>query len=235
MLGAVSLLTWFLFALFFNLFVGHVRDGIEAFGLEEGLRQAIPAMRNSTFELDSAMSWFLFLLGLIFSLIALIDKYASDDPYPGYGKRSRALELFEENLRALRERANERQDEIKAEYIERGDNLLKLAAADLQNHKGTITFLRSRIKNQFPEYCEYYEKTFKSLVDSYRETNRKLRQTNPPAYFSEALELHWNQYDGATELENLDKEFKKVERAVDSLKKRWPQIRSDIMTSGETM
>ena len=45
------------------------------------------------FSIADAESWFLFALGIGFAVIAAIDAFAFDDPYPGYGKR---VEIFKE-------------------------------------------------------------------------------------------------------------------------------------------
>ena len=53
---------------------------------------ALKTFTAHPFALAAFQSWILFAMGLFFWLVAAVDGFKMDDPYPGYGKISRKHE-----------------------------------------------------------------------------------------------------------------------------------------------
>ena len=80
---------WVIFVIYYNLGIAFTRDNLEQ---AMGGNFQVGKFFRDTFNLDHYQnyeSWFLFLLGVIFAIVALIDGVASDDLYFGYGKVDR--------------------------------------------------------------------------------------------------------------------------------------------------
>ena len=75
-----------------HAFAAHYRDAMAAVGEDRALGAAIAALRAAPWNLDNLNSYYLFAMGLFFSLFSIYKGATFDDPYPGYGPMSRRHE-----------------------------------------------------------------------------------------------------------------------------------------------
>ena len=109
MLGVLS---YVMVALALNLAIAHYRDVAQISSAQADV-QAVQAMLSAPFGLRDLQSWLLLGMGAFFSVLACIDGFKFDDPYPGYGRKHRELvacqddrdNLRTETLRATRVRS----------------------------------------------------------------------------------------------------------------------------------
>jgi len=239
--GILTFIFWVSLALYFNLFVGHVRDGVDAFGLNgvgggpSGLQTAVQTIRDMPLYLNNAFSYFLLVLGFIFSLIALLDKFASNDPYPDYGDKSAALSLFEEDLQGLKDEANTDRNNLQLKAIEEGEVFLRNTELDLRKDKQTATYIKDKVEKRYPAYCEYYKNAFQGIIDAYRTANSAHRDTPSPTYFDSPINLSWERIDAQDELNSINLKINNLERSVKQLNQRWPETQTKILALGETL
>jgi len=80
--GWLSPVIFMTIAVLFAAFVGHYRDKLETDPFNAAV-DAVVSFYDAPFALENVNSWFLFAISIIAFLIAAVDAYKSDDPYPG--------------------------------------------------------------------------------------------------------------------------------------------------------
>jgi len=105
----------------FNLSVSLYRDQLDMLEDMKVAQQSVMAKITSMdlFSLHAIDSWILFGVGMVFAIIALVDGYKSDDPYPSFGRRARKLKCKTEHysnfIRRLKKFYDEYCDQIRDE------------------------------------------------------------------------------------------------------------------------
>ena len=228
--GVLVILIWLIGTVFFNLFVGHFRDAVGAAGWEQGLIDAPKTFFNwsTVLVLTDAMSWFLVTVGIIFSFIALYDGYGKDDPYPNYGSKTKQLEIFRENYISYLSEANDKQNECLEEAIELGGNTLDKVEQDLRTFRQNLTFLTGRVENQFPAFCENHAEIFSQLIANYRQTNMRLRESEPPAYFNSTPTFEWDNLDYEKSFQEMEENYESLKHSTQQSLDSWPEIQQNL-------
>ncbi|MFN3076560.1 MAG: hypothetical protein ABT940_06750 [Alphaproteobacteria bacterium] len=214
---------------FFNLATAHYRAQLESNPLA-ALVRTIPSLRNGPFSIDNFDAWVLFCIGLMFSTMALIDGYKADDHYPGYGKVHRryrkALDEYEAAKQSLRNAINGAVDDgLK--------NLRRLAddARQSCNEYARLVADSRRLDEDYKTFANDCEEAYKALLTTYREANRKVRATNPPAYFNQFPplcthpELDLGNLDAAdVRVKQLEQEINDIDEMVSNQHDRFREI-----------
>jgi len=186
-IGAASILVYVAFAIALNLFLAHYRE-VSGTTFEEAGRAALAKAISNPFGLEDIESWLLFASGLLFSLIAFIDGWSLTDPYPGLAK------TYKQMLHA-RQEYTERQAELIDELTNVRDdhegNIKEIIESlnDRRSQHNEITAHRSKMLSLFITYQEGLERTANTLLNTYRDANRKARKTPVPAYFNQSYNL----------------------------------------------
>jgi len=89
--GYFGIVLWIFIAVVIALIVAHYRNALIAQS-DDPAAQAWDSLFGSPFALGNLNSLMLFILSVFFSLIALIDGYKTEDPYPGFGIVTERLE-----------------------------------------------------------------------------------------------------------------------------------------------
>lgn len=202
--GLVAIGLFLAEAFFLNLLVAHYRDATSSL-LEDGARQAIASFRENLFQLDSFKSWILFGMGSLFSLISFIDGLNWDEKYPGYGRVSRAATAaraayIAETEHQISELRNEHDDAIE-DLKEMKENLARWR----REHSALLDHRRNWIQ-ALEEHMNQLERTGRTLLEIYREANRKARNGNAPKRFKDKWSLMRPKVDPALPPEALSKE-----------------------------
>lgn len=188
-IGWLGLLLFLCWMVVYNLFIGHYRDAIPKDGAA-----TIPVVTDVGQNLVnnplglSGDSWLLFAMGIFFAVIALLDGYNFDDPYPGYGSLARRLEEAQDDY----------QSALRGVRIAL-ENLKEQSLIDLQKTNTEIE-KRHRVINDWSTAAQIYYENFINyfsdlnamciqMVQRYRDSNISARQSDPPEYFSESLKL----------------------------------------------
>jgi hypothetical protein len=174
-----------------NFFFAHVRDAMSAPNFFANnpsgvvpVGNIIQSLLSGSFALQSLDSYLFLGITTFFCVIAIIDVYKMDDPYPGYGKRERLFERayedwVEQKQQALTDLAESRDRKIKAiESIK--DQLHEksmLQAAILQNARG--------IAEKQAHLLHVLNSHESELLGFYRGLNKASRTTPVPMFFSE--------------------------------------------------
>ncbi|MGH8551271.1 MAG: hypothetical protein ACRERU_22225 [Methylococcales bacterium] len=170
--------------LIFNMCVAHYRE-ILASSDEIAVTQVIDRLITSPFGLADPNSWLLLFMGIFFSLVAMVDGYKSDDPYPGYGRIQRLNDEIRENYEIECQKLAIEATVIHADFLDE------------------LQMLKEKAKNSFTHLCHVAEakpvliakhrysldilaRAGDALIHHYRSTNSRYRRTPAPAYFTES-------------------------------------------------
>ena len=174
-------------ALVLNLALAHYRDASGTL-LEGASREVVAAMTSHPFVLQDINSWTLFAIGIVFSLVALIDGFAMRDPYPGYASA-------EKKLRAARDLYIDRKQElidvlqdVRDEHNDKVRDVIHDLSVRRREHAAILAH-RNRVLNLFENHEEQLERAARFLLNKYREANVKARKSAAPKHFSDAFDL----------------------------------------------
>ncbi|MBF5094112.1 hypothetical protein F1643_06045 [Azospirillum sp. INR13] len=192
-LGFLSLPVMVTVELFLALVVAHYRDAMVSGPLDAPGKYAVELIQRIAFSADMVRlgtmeSWLLALMTLTFWIIAAIDGWKFDDPYPGYGRISRRHEADAENYYATKSEIFDGLTETRDNALEEMSN----AAGEIDERKGELRSIkegRIRLFRQFDEYLSHLEQVGNDLLQTYREANRRARPTPAPRHFSERWKM----------------------------------------------
>jgi len=179
-LGIVLALT---VAMTLALLIAHARDAL-SHDVENPTAFALASLSQTPFELADINSWILFGLSIVFSILAIVDGYKLDDPYPGFGDISRRMnkaldEYVDEMSRVRKDLEDLKEQEIKE--LEDDTEQIKTRLACLSEailHKES-TGGRLSLAFSNAQMCA------NTLVKTFQDSNRLHRPVDKPvpAYF----------------------------------------------------
>jgi len=209
----------------FNLAVGHVRFLYEQGVTESAFNVGFENFLASPFGLTDFYSWVLVIVGIFFATVALFDGLNIDDAYPGYGKITRKLKKAEEDYYGEIQELEDESESLYKSYKDKGDvavaNLIQEEISLRENH----SFLKERVHNEYPYYCDYYTDMFKRLIGVYREHNLEAREDEGPAYFADSIDLNWDRDNRDEQLKNISLEIDRISRRLIHLQDDWEKER----------
>ena len=161
------------FAVTLNLGVAHYREVSGELMGDAGV-EVIRRMTEAPFGFQDAQSWLLFLIGILFSLVALADGWKRDDAYPGYGKLDRL------ERKARDEHLNAKDDAVKelAEIREDALDEIRRIAHDAERRpRERLRVVKDceRLIEDFDGCFDRLQKDGAALIAEYRAANRKAR------------------------------------------------------------
>jgi hypothetical protein len=170
-----------LFSFVFNLFVGHYRDmiGVNTANVAESI---LPRVLESPFGINDVFSWLLVMGGMFFALLALIDGYKSDDPFPGYGKQDRKLRNDRDTYQEVLEESVEEIESERELAISQLESLKKSVKSEMTN----LAHIRDLKATANTRYLQQIEATIgqaNTVLKKYRQHNIMSRSEEQPAYF----------------------------------------------------
>lgn len=218
MFGLVATLAYLMLAIGINLGLAHYREVASA-GLEAGA-EVLRRLRESPLELNDFMSWLLFGIGIMLSLIAFFDGLAFGDPYPGYRRVDKALRKAQAKYADVRRESIQALGDIRKEY----EDVLRQATEDLSRqrteHRAIVSH-RTRMVSLFNEHQAQLEKAANAILRAYRDTNIAARGTPPPAHFAEAFRLERIEpkisKEGEFNTTKLDEKIGKAQQSINQL------------------
>jgi hypothetical protein len=176
-------------ALTFNLVVAHYRNALGGPVPDEAMRTAWTSFVHDPLGVADVLSWLLFLLGVAFSIIALVDGWKMDDPYPGYGRLARKQQTLNDDYAATKSELLEELEAIRDEAVKK----LNQIADDIQRRKSeyeAIIGARRKLQASFDQHLRHLQQCGNELLAIYREANRRARTAAVPAYYAEGWILH---------------------------------------------
>ncbi|HEY9788370.1 MAG TPA: hypothetical protein V6D17_23475 [Candidatus Obscuribacterales bacterium] len=211
----VGLSVWICVALLFNLGVAHYRAALGGDNPEQAEKTAISQLADRPLYLPEVSGWLLLFLGISFSVLAAVDGWKMDDPYPGYGHLTRKLNEINQDytdrkglllaeLQQIRDDATKRMNALAGEVEVLADQFKNIQQSRLQ------------LVAKFQKYVEHLEQSGNALLSAYRHANRSARKTAPPEHFREdwriqqVPELAVDSFSGLTFQQRLDDALKNL-------------------------
>jgi hypothetical protein len=169
-------------------FAAHYRDATASVGEERALATALATLKTAPFQLADIYSYYLFAMGLIFTLLSVHKGATFDDPYPGYGAMSRRHADIRQEYSDQHADLFDNLAHIKDETVKVLDNgIVQLPLYPQQ--AAQIRAQRAALVQTFRGYEAAVETAANQLLAGYRDTNRKWRTTPVPRYFDQSWRL----------------------------------------------
>ncbi|WP_312403760.1 hypothetical protein [Rhizobium sp.] len=186
-LGLVAVCVYVAWAISLNLVLAHFRE-VTGNLMDGAGVLAIERFLANPFGLTELQSWLLFGVGLLFSIITMIDALYMRDPYVGYSRvyhqrEDAEVDYFEaqanliDGLMELRDGHHGKIDEIIDELNNRR-----------RDHNGIVSH-RAKMLSLFQSYQDQLERSASQLLTRYRNANIKARKTAAPKYFNNPFKM----------------------------------------------
>ncbi|MCK5104423.1 MAG: hypothetical protein KAR17_16480, partial [Cyclobacteriaceae bacterium] len=186
-LGIISIPTYLLIAISFNLFVAHYRDEL-SLSFEGANFRAISAFLETPFFLKDFDSFILLFIGLIISGIALIDGYKFDDKYPGYGRIYRRYKEAERKYHLCCSNIVKSLHNLKNQSLEELDDLSENYKKDY-NHLNIQLSTKNKLIDLYEQHYQHLEGVCDVVLKHYQHANSSSRKTPAPKYFDENFSM----------------------------------------------
>ncbi|WP_323810209.1 hypothetical protein [Sphingobium baderi] len=162
-------------------------DPSDPLQLREGFKEAWgEAAKIFYFDIhfQDFSSFLLFMTGIALSMFAFWKGYTSDDPFPGYSKRDRALKAAKADEAAVQGRVKQKlKDFLHAQ---------RTHVQGLAGQTGTLIAMLTRRLSEVEHSqrsaianASSIERDYHLVLDGYRQANLAVRGTEPPTYFAE--------------------------------------------------
>jgi hypothetical protein len=218
------------FILILALMVAHYREAL-VMGLENAQSVAIQTFLATPFTLREVSSWYLFLIGVVFGALAVVDGYKIDDPYPGYGKLHlrtvAAVEAYTDAIGQLHEHLSE----LKETMLAKVDYALSHSATSVVSFKSVISD-KERCKDDLSNMIKDSPAMLGALLAEFRTENVVTRRPHgyitPPGFNTTPFlqELKVPNFDTTTDKESLAKQ----EALLAEFLTKAPDVRARIQT-----
>ena len=176
------------------------------------------------FVFHDVMSWLLVILAIIFGFTAAWKGYGIDDPYPGYGPIYRQ---YRERSKAY--------EEAKRRYTQVVDNIFTSVG---EKQQGLIREIRKHIEyfqesarksevetSSFSEFAREVEQACNDVLVRYRQLNREVAGSVPPAYFRERAPLDDSLKSAPEPLSDADRS--RLREYTDAIREFTSAVRDD--------
>ena len=227
-LGVIGLGTYLSVFLLFNLAVAHYREAPSS--------EAISNLISDPFSLPEFASWLLFLLGFVFSVVALLDGLKMADAYPGYGRLQAVLNskrnLLLQTQRRVLESLEDERKELRSEVASKR-RAVRYAP---EEHNSLVTDRKNRVSH-FQDAIDHIEQVARTLLAEYRNANEATRSSAVPVHFKEEwcidreVKIEPSRFDYIEEEEGdhrVTLPLKESEAAEEALDNRFKQLREEI-------
>jgi len=185
-LGFFSIFIAFAVIISINYLAANLREVLDDPTILSLTSAATQAMTQFTFSFSSVFSWFFMVFGLSLACFAMNKGYNFDDPYPGYGKLSRATEKLQESIQDV---YADLVEEL-SEAIEEFDVYFHAVLDSIATRREKFTNINNSLVNlhqKFTASQSQYSTVYSSVISDYRKINSANRKTPPPKFFNQPV------------------------------------------------
>ncbi|WP_348626831.1 MARVEL domain-containing protein [Mesorhizobium sp. DCY119] len=185
--GAATIVAYVGLALTINLALAHYREVTGSLADGAG-NLVISSMKADPAGLADIKSWLLFMVGMLFSIMAFIDGWFVLDPYVGYAGVEKRRNSARENYKDGKADLIERLQEVRDEHNDKVKDIIKGLGQRQREHRAIVDH-RGKLLSLFAEHQNQLERACNQLISKYREANVQTRTTAAPKYFSNPYHL----------------------------------------------
>jgi hypothetical protein len=215
---------------FGNLFIAHYREALSKFP-DSAESYVFESINNGWLSVSDLNSWLLFVVGIVFFILATFKGYHVDDIYPEYGKfarlRDKALEHLNEEKEYTLAHIDEKYDES-IDVLDDSYEYIKKQNINLANSISSFKVQDTIFKN----YCRHIESTLLYITKLYRDTNSAERDSVAPAYFDTdfnfGLDFETLQFSYKDKREDLLHAKEQLEKSIPSLKEKLLTLKKEF-------
>ena len=200
-------LTFVAVVIFYNLFIGHFRDALAiahdttAMQYTDVGKDVLQSVLNQPLTLHSFDSWLLVLLGIIFALVAAVDGYVFNDPYPGYGRVAKRYEDARHDYMDDKRDLMDQLAELRDDELDEVDDIKNHIEAQSGLIQNVITWSK-KSESDARGYLNDLELKCNHVLQLYRTSNTEARSDKAPDYFQDKYDLLADV--DATSIESVD-------------------------------
>lgn len=181
-IGGVLFLAWLPALCLFNVALAHYRDALGGDNPEQAAKLVIQTLATNPFAISDFKSGIMIGMGCLLGIVALMDGFKMDDPYPKYGhlhkKRAQAFTRYANLKHDLLEKFKDTRDEAVDGLTELKRDLVKKR----EEHDRIIANRRNLLAT-FEAHQNYLESCGQTLLNFYRTQNMTYRKSAAPARF----------------------------------------------------
>jgi hypothetical protein len=206
---------------FINMALAHYRAAIES-GLPAAKAAAavIPMMQSDPWAFGDIKSVIMVAMGIISALIAMMEGWLWEEPYPGYGEVAKHLRDAQSHYHDMVEEKLDYLKSVQEEFVGR----IQVERSRLRDRRQEIPYIiqeRQRLAGRFKTHLGHLQDVGRQALTVYRDANRHARTTPAPKRFDEPWGLNGF---GPIELTNIpaipEAEYAKANKALeDSINK----------------
>ena len=236
-LGYASLALAFISMVLIGLMIAHFRDSLSTLDTAQQSVAflALKSMKANPLGLLDIMSWFLFIISIVFALIGLWEGYSWGDSYPGYEKKQKAAEKATNSYNELVER-------LRLELAELKERCISNLERDVEHARDSVVEYRSQVQQKSDarlrlDYAlNKAENMLGALLTHFRTENelyRKQTQLPKPAYFEKIPPLQnieFPSFDTSLDTKTLAQQ----ELLLNELLNKVESIRAQIQSAYDT-
>jgi Skp family chaperone for outer membrane proteins len=149
---------------------------------DNAMQVAFANFSSGSWTPDDMSSLLFFALSLLFAIIALIDVFRLDDPYPSYGaidRRTRnAVDMLDDERDSVRELFETKRDKRRAQLEDLSEELHQKTSM-----LGSWRSENDRIQNGSSTHTKELEHLHTALIGQFRQENAQARSTPVPQWF----------------------------------------------------
>lgn len=212
--------------------IAHYRDAL-VMGADNAMSLGLQTLLASPTGLKENSSWLLFLVSVVFGVIAVYDGYKIDDPYPSYGNAFRLADEAIKDYNAEVDELHDYLEEIKTEMLAKLERTASHSEASVSICQNLIGD-KQRSGNDLTNAVAGAANALHALLQEFRNENSISRGDKPPpSYFDvwpKLRELKIPDFSTTADEMNLA-----VQRQLlDSFLSEFQDIRARIQTAFNT-
>jgi hypothetical protein len=229
LIGVALMLGYAAGAVFINLMVAHFRAAVEISDAAQAAKIAWQTFAADFRKIEDMRSWLLFGIGMLCSLIAMLDALLMDDPYPGYGTKARhhrdAAELYTDEMKELLDEL----DTVK----ETAATAIEERLRDIAARRGEFDYLLAAsqaLQLNMSQHFDHIESSVNALLRLYRTENIKHRKTAAPARF----DGHWTCPRPSLDNQCIPESIRtQIVAAIERATREVPERHADVISAYE--
>jgi uncharacterized membrane protein YgcG len=175
--------------LLINLALAHYRAAVES-GMPSAAAAAavMPLMRADPLALGDIKSVIMVAMGIISALIAMLEGWLWDEPYPRYGEVADHLRHAQARYHDMVEEKLDHLKSVQEDFVGR----IQVERGRLRDRRQEIPYIvqeRQRLIARFKTHVAHLQDVGRQALTVYRDANRKARTIPAPARFDEVWTL----------------------------------------------